>query len=131
MFPRSLRPYYTMHCSTGVFHFTSRFSFYLAFLLAFMLCDTIFKHVGKQNTRENARKMQEKREKNPKREPYVRKCFYIILCVVQKRESVAFCSRFARFLLTFCLHFAHKLYQNANPTHSVIWPLELGNRSYV
>ena len=25
-------------------------------------------------------------------------------------------------LVVFCSRFAHKLYQNANPTHSVIWP---------
>ena len=70
-----------------------------------------YQHVGIQNASENAKKMQEKREKDPKRIPNARKCFYITLCVGQKRESVAFCSRFA-----------HKLYQNANPTHSVIGP---------
>ena len=31
--------------------------------------------------------------------------------------------RFARVLLVFCSCFAHKPYQNTNPTHSVIWPL--------
>ena len=60
-------------------------------------------------------------------------CFYItlVLCIGQKRQSVAFCSRFAhvllafcsrfaRILLAFCSRFAHKPYQNAKPTHSVM-----------
>ena len=117
----ALRPYYTMRCFTGVFHFPLHFSSRFR-----------YQHVGIQNVSENATKMQQKREKNPKREPNTRKCFYITLCVGQKRESVgfcsrfarvllAFCSRFARVLLAFCSRFAHKLYQNANPMHSVIW----------
>ena len=72
-----------------VFHFTLRFSSRFR-----------YQHVGIQNASENARKMQENREKIPKREPNARKCFYITLCVGQKCDSVAFCSRFARDLLT-------------------------------
>ena len=40
-----------------------------------------------------------------------------------KRDERISQSRFARVLIAFCLHFAHKLYQNAKATHSVIWPL--------
>ena len=79
------------------FGFFSRFSrIFLTFILAFKS--------------ENARKMQEKREKNPKREPNMRKCLYITLCVGQKRRVscvlLASCLRLARILLAFCSHFA-------------------------
>ena len=113
------RPYYTMRGITGVFISPRVFHFTLRFTLHFR-----YQHVGIQNVSENARKTQEKRKKNSKCEPNARKCFYITLCVGQKRESVAFSLRF-------CSRFAHKLYQNANPTHSVIWPYDESNFHYV
>ena len=58
--------------------------------------------------------MREKREKITQNE----KMFYITLCVGSKREPFAFFSRFSRVC-------AHKHYQNANQTHSVIWALNL------
>ena len=87
------RPYYIMRCFTGVLDFSRVYDTNML--------------VSKTRV-----KTQEKCKKKPKREPNARKCFYITLGVGQKRESVAFCS---------C--FAHKPYQNANPTHSVIWAL--------
>ena len=104
-----------MRCSTGVFHFTSRFSFYLAFLSR-LWSRFRYQHVGIQNASENARKMQEKREKNPKSP--MRENVSILHYALCKNASQ---SRFARVLLPFCSRLAHKLYQNANPTHSVIW----------
>ena len=58
-------------------------------------------------------KMQENREKNIKRKPNARKCFYITLCIGQKRESVAFSSRFACVLLAFCSQTLQYMKQNS------------------
>ena len=59
-------PFYIMHCFTRIVDFSHVFPrTYDAYML-------VSKTRG-----ENARKMQEKHEKNPKREPNVRKCFYI------------------------------------------------------
>ena len=66
----------------------------------------------------NARKMQEKREKNPKRETNARKCFYITLVLGKNAGQL----RLGHVLVAFWSRFGHKPYQNANPTHSVIWP---------
>ena len=97
-----------------VFHFSSRFPSRFR-----------YQHVGIQNASENVRKMQQKREKNPKREKVF---LYYTMRWAKTRVShcfahalLAFCLRFACVLLAFCLHLTHKLYQNANPTHSIIW----------
>ena len=65
--------------------------------------------------------------KNQKTQPQAKDFFDITLCVGLKSESVAFFSLFSRFFLSFFSRFshvcAHKLYQSAIPTHSVIWAL--------
>ena len=109
-----------------VFHFTSRFSFYLTFFLAFFLAFQIpTPRVGIQNTTENARKMLEKRKKNPKREHFA--CVLLVFCLCFACVLLVFCLCFACVLLVFCLCFACVLFtnftKNANPTHSVIWAL--------
>ena len=118
-----LRPYYTMRCLTGVFisprvfHFTSRFS--SRFSSRFR-----YQHVGIQNARENARKTREKSKTRAQRETMF---LYYTMRWVKMRIScvlVAFWSRFGRVLVVFWSRIGHKHCQNANPTHSVIRPLD-------
>ena len=96
-----------------VFHFTSRFSFYLAvFPCGFPRALDTNMLVSKRQVK-TQEKCKKNAKKNPKREPNARKCFYILLCVGQKRESVSFCLRFASFLLWFCLQTLPKRKPNA------------------
>ena len=63
--------------------------------------------------------MQEKREKNPKTQAQREKMFlYFTMRWAKTQVSCGF--------LAFCSCFAHKPYQNANPTHNVIWALLCG-----
>ena len=61
--------------------------------------------------KKNARKTREKSKTQAQRE---KRFLYYIMRWAKTRVSCV--------LLAFCLRFAHKTYQNANPTHSVIWP---------
>ena len=88
--------------------FHSRFGFFLRF--SSRLC---YQDVGIQNANENARKMKVKHEKIQNTSP-TRENVSISHYALGKNSSQ---------LLAFCSRFAHKPYQNANPTHSVTWAL--------
>ena len=48
-------------------------------------------------------------------------CVLLAFCLRFACVLLAFCLRSACVLLAFCSRFAHKLNENANQTHSVIW----------
>ena len=89
---------YWRFISLRLFHFTSRFT--LRFSSRFR-----YQHVSIQNASENARKMQEKRKKKSK----TRENVSILHYALGKNASQL---RFARVLLAFCSHFARILLTN-------------------
>ena len=83
------------------------------FHLAFFILPRVFPrvHVGIQNARENARKTREKSKTRAQRQTMF---LYYTMRWVKTRISCV--------LVVFWMRFGHKHCQNANPTHSVIWP---------
>ena len=98
---RASRPYYIMRCLTGVLDFSR------VFLALVSKTRVKMQEKCKKNVRkiQNASPMQE--------------LFSILHDVFRKNL------RLSRILLAFCLRFAHKCDQNANPALSVIWPLHI------
>ena len=112
---KRLRPYYTMVVPPAFLiphAFLSRFCrvFPCVYDTNMLVSKTQVKTQGK--CKKNARKIQ---NASPTEENVS-----ILHYALGKNVSQL---RFARVMLTFCSPFAHKPYQNANPTHSVIWPL--------
>ena len=105
-----------MRCFTGIFHFTSRFSFLPRIFLRVLDTNMLVSKIRvklREKRKKNARKTQEKRKKNARKIKNVsltRDNVSILHYALGKNASQL---RFSRVLLAF-------LFTNANPTHSVI-----------
>ena len=87
-------------------HFSSRFSSHFSSRFR-------YQHVGIQNAHENARKVQEKRKKIQNASPTRENVSILYYTLGKKRESVAFCTCFARVLHAFCSQTLPKRKPNA------------------